>query len=208
MGVVDDHPAVLSSIATAVGDQADLQLIGTARTGDDAIDLASKVDVLVCDMNLSGGAEGLQVLRAVHDPRTAGGRTPPAVLFLSGYGYPSLIRAAIDGGAAGYLDKSADLPEILDAIRTLAAGGTAYTAAALVGSRAAPRRPTEREIEVIESIVGGSTNAEIAGHLGLSEKTVESHLRRLFDRYGLVSRTELAVLALEQGWATDRRLGP
>ena len=61
---------------------------------------------------------------------------------------------------------------------------------------------------MIESIVRGATNAEIAGHLGLSEKTIESHLRRLFDRYGLVSRTELAVLALEQGWTTDRRLGP
>jgi DNA-binding NarL/FixJ family response regulator len=182
----------------------DLQLIATARTVDAAIDLAPRVDVLVCDMNLAGGAEGLQVLRSIHaTPTSTDG--PPAVLFLSGYGYPSLIRAALDGGASGYLDKSADIDEILVAIRTLAVGGTAYSAVALHGSRDALRRPSDREIQVIERIVGGATNAEVGAALSLSEKTVESHLRRLFDRYGLLSRTELAVLAIQEGWVADHR---
>ena len=171
------------------------------------MELASKVDVLVCDMNLAGGAEGLQVLRAVHDPRALRGHAPPAVLFLSGYGYPSLIRAAIDGGAAGYVDKSADVQEIIDAIRTIARGGTAYSAAALIGSREAHRLPSERETQVIAHVIDGATNAEIAAALGLSEKTVESHLRRLFDRYGLLSRTELAVLSIDEGWAAEKRRG-
>lgn len=182
-------------------------MIGTARTTDEATELASKVDVLVCDINLAGGAEGLQVLRSVHDPRTLRERAPAAVLFLSGFGYPSLIRAALDGGAAGYIDKAADVPEILDAIRTVASGGTAYSAAALLGSREARRRPSEREIQVIGRVVDGATNAEIAAALDLSEKTVESHLRRLFDRYGLLSRTELAVLSMEEGWTADWRAG-
>jgi DNA-binding NarL/FixJ family response regulator len=207
VGIVDDHPAVLNAIATAVQAAADLRLIGAARTGDEAIELASKVDVLVCDMNLAGGAEGLRVLRAVHDPRASRGHAPPAVLFLSGYGYPSLIRAAIDGGAAGYVDKSADVQEIIDAIRTIARGGTAYSAAALIGSREAHRLPSEREIQVIAHVIDGATNAEIAAALGLSEKTVESHLRRLFDRYGLLSRTELAVLSIDEGWAAEKRRG-
>lgn len=197
----------MAAIATAIRDAADLRLIGTARTTDEATELASKVDVLVCDMNLAGGAEGLQVLRSVHDPRTLRERAPAAVLFLSGFGYPSLIRAALDGGAAGYLDKAADVPEIIDAIRTIASGGTAYSAAALLGSREARRRPSEREIQVIGRVVNGATNAEIAAALDLSEKTVESHLRRLFDRYGLLSRTELAVLSMEEGWTADRRAG-
>jgi DNA-binding NarL/FixJ family response regulator len=197
----------VAAIATAIRDAADLRLIGTARTTDEATELASKVDVLVCDMNLAGGAEGLQVLRSVHDPRTLRERAPAAVLFLSGFGYPSLIRAALDGGAAGYLDKAADVPEIIDAIRTIASGGTAYSAAALLGSREARRRPSEREIQVIGRVVNGATNAEIAAALDLSEKTVESHLRRLFDRYGLLSRTELAVLSMEEGWTADRRAG-
>lgn len=158
-------------------------------------------------MNLSEGAEGLHILRSVHDPQKSRHGDPPAVLFLSGFGYPSLIRAALDEGAAGYLDKSADVPEILGAVRTLAAGGTAYTAAALHGSRDARRRPSDREIQVLELIVNGATNAEIGVALGLSEKTVESHLRRLFERYGLLSRTELAVLAIHERWVADRR-GP
>ena len=207
VGIVDDHPAVLAAIATAVQAAADLRLIGAARTGDEAMELASKVDVLVCDMNLAAGAEGLQVLRAVHDPRASRGHAPPAVLILSGYGYLSLIRAAIDGGAAGYVDKSADVHEIIDAIRTVGAGGTAYSAAALIGYRDGRRRPSEREIQVIAHVVDGATNAEIAAALGLSEKTVESHLRRLFDRYGLLSRTELAVLSIDEGWAAEKRRG-
>jgi DNA-binding NarL/FixJ family response regulator len=205
VGVVDDHPAILESIAIAVAEAEGLRLVGTARTVDDAVELASHVDVLVCDMNLAGGAEGLQVLRSIHDPRALR-QDPPAVLFLSGFDYPSLIRAAVDSGAAGYIDKSADLEDILSAIRTLAAGGTAYSAAALHGTRDARRRPSDREIQVIGSVVDGATNAEVGVALGLSEKTVESHLRRLFDRYGLLSRTELAVLAIQEGWVADPRL--
>jgi DNA-binding NarL/FixJ family response regulator len=188
-----------------VSETGDLRLVGTAHTVEEAVELGHRVDVLVCDMNLAGGAEGLHVLRSMHDPRVGRDGDPPAVLFLSGYGYPSLIRAALDSGASGYLDKSADLDEIVSAIRTLAAGGTAYSAAALHGSRDARRRPSDREIQVIERIVDGATNAEIGAALGLSEKTVESHLRRLFDRYGLVSRTEVAVLAIDEGWVADRR---
>ena len=159
-------------------------------------------------MNLADGAEGLRVLREIHDPRTPRQGDPPAVLFLSGFAYPSLIRAALDGGASGYLDKSADLPEIVDAVRTLAVGGTAYSAVALHTSRDARRRPSDREIQVLDLIVEGATNAEVGAALGLSEKTVESHLRRLFDRYGLLSRTELAVLAIEEGWVAARRVKP
>ena len=70
------------------------------------------------------------------------------------------------------------------------------------------RRPSDREIQVLGYVVDGATNAEVGAALGLSEKTVESHLRRLFDRYGLLSRTELAVLAIEEGWVAARRVKP
>ena len=208
IGLVDDHPVVLASIATAIEGAGDLALVGTAAAIGDAVALAYHVDVLVCDMNLADGAEGLRVLREIHDPRTPRQADPPAVLFLSGFGYPSLIRAALDGGASGYLDKTADVAEILDAVRTLAAGGTAYSAVALHGSRDARRRPSDREIQVLGFVVDGATNSEVGAALGLSEKTVESHLRRLFDRYGLLSRTELAVLAIEEGWVAARRVKP
>jgi DNA-binding NarL/FixJ family response regulator len=211
VGLVDDHPTVLAAVAAAVAASHDMALTGTGRTVDEAIRLAAEVDVLVCDIQLDGHAEGLAVIDALHGPRGdwAVGAGPPAVLLLSGFEQPSLIRAAVDRGAAGFLSKAADLPEIVAAIRAVAAGGTAFSAAALRTSRTARRRPSDRELEVIRLVMEGATNAEIATTLGLSEKTVESHLRRLFDRYGLLSRTELAVIAIDEGWvaAGERRGG-
>lgn len=200
VGIIDDHPAIVAAIAGAIVESPDLALVGSGSTLADALILADRVAVLVCDVQLDGHAEGLDVLDAVQ--RAA---APPAILVLSGFEQPSIVRAAIERGAAGYLDKGAEVATILEAIRVVAAGGTVFTASALQRSRTARRRPSDREIEVIDLVRAGSTNAEVATALGLSEKTVESHLRRLFDRYGLLSRTELAVMAIEEGWSADRR---
>ena len=86
----------------------------------------------------------------------------------------------------------------------MAAGGTAFSASMLRAIRSAPRRPSDREIEVLTLVCGGASNDEIGAQLGVTEKTVESHLRRLFDRYGVLSRTELAVLALREGWVAEK----
>lgn len=200
VGVVDDHPSILAAIAAAVDATDDLVLAGTGRSLRDALDLLERVDVLLCDVQLAGHAEGLRVLDALREQGS-----PPAVLLLSGHGHPSVIRAAVERGAAGYLDKGVEVDAILDAIRSVAAGGTVYRAADLAASRSARRRPSERELQVIAAIVAGRTNAEIAARLGLSEKTVETHLHRLFDRYGVMSRTELAVLAVGERWVAESR---
>jgi DNA-binding NarL/FixJ family response regulator len=198
VGVVDDHPSIVAAVSDAVAAAEGLDLVGSGRTLDDALALIGRVDVLVCDVQLDGQAEGLRVVDAA---RTA--PTPPAVLLLSGFGHGSVVRAAIERGAAGYLDKGAELGAIVDAIRIMAAGGTVFRATDLQASLAAPRRPSDRELQVIAAVITGATNAEVAAGLGLSEKTVETHLHRLFDRYGLLSRTELAVLAIDEGWTTD-----
>ena len=202
VGLVDDHPALLAGLADALRRAPDIELVGTAGDVDVAVDLAAAVEVLVCDIQLAGHAEGLQLLDAVH--RRA---APPAVLMLSAFDGPSMVRAVIDRGAAGFLDKGADLATIVEAIRTVAAGGTAFSAARLRAARTARRRPSDRELEVIALVVAGATNAEAGRALGLTEKTVESHLRRLFDRYGLLSRTELAVLAIGEGWVAGPPAG-
>ena len=114
------------------------------------------------------------------------------------------MRAAFERGASGFLDKGADIEVILRAIRAVADGGSAFSAAALDAARYGPRPPSDRELAVIWELQRGATGEEI-GRLGISGRTVESHLRRLFDRYGLVSRTELVVFALDEGWiASDR----
>jgi len=198
VGVVDDHPAIVDSISRAVDESADLLLVGVGASLDDAVRLLVNVDVLVCDVQLEGHAEGLALPERA---RLLPGQ--PAVLLLSGFGYASVVRAAIEAGAAGYLDKSADTRFVLEAIRTVAAGGTVFRAADLAALRSAPRRPSLRELAVIDGVVSGATNAEVAVRLGVSEKTIESHLHRLFDRYGVLSRTELAVLAVSEGWSAD-----
>ncbi len=199
--VVDDHPAILDAIATAIRGAPDLTLAGTAGSLDAVRTLVGSdapVDVVVADVQLDGDAEGLRLLDTL-------GADGPAVLLLSSFDQPPLIRAAFERGAAGYLLKTAEVTEILAAIRIVAGGGTAFSASMLSTVRSAPRRPSDREIEVLALLCAGASNDEIGARLGVTEKTVESHLRRLFDRYGVLSRTELAVLALREGWVSERQ---
>jgi DNA-binding NarL/FixJ family response regulator len=209
VGLVDDHPAIVASIAAAIDASEDLRVAGVASTLDEALALVAPdrdppIDVLLCDMQLAGGAEGLRLLNA----RDATQGRRPAIVILSGFDQPSLIRAAFERGAAGYLVKTAPLDTILEAIRTVAAGGTAFSASAVGAVRSAQRRPSDREIQVLGLVRAGGSNAEVAASLGVSEKTVESHLRRMFDRYGVLSRTELTVFAINEGWVTASGTAP
>jgi DNA-binding NarL/FixJ family response regulator len=119
---------------------------------------------------------------------------------LSGFEQPSFLRAAFESGASGYLSKASEVDEILDAVEAVAAGDTRFPAVTLRALRDAPRQPSAREVEAIRLLARGATNDEIAMGLGISIKTVESHLRRMFGRYGVLSRTELALLAVREGW--------
>jgi two-component system, NarL family, invasion response regulator UvrY len=210
VAVVDDHPAITTAIEAAAAAEArtesdpPIKVIGAARTADTAIELVSKrgpeaPDVVLCDIQLQAGTDGLGVVDAAV---AAGCR----VIVLTSFDRSSLMRAAFEHGASGFLDKGADTAVIIRAIRTVADGGSAFSAATLDAARYGPRPPSDREVEVMRELQLGATSEEIGGRLGISARTVESHLRRLFDRYGVVSRTELAVLALREGWiAADTR---
>lgn len=176
--------------------------MGSARAVVQAIELlgraADRPDVLLCDIQVEAAVDGLEIISAAH---AAGVRT----IVLTSFDRSSLMRAAFERGASGFLDKQSEPAEILAAVRAVAAGGSAFSAASLDAARYAPRPPSMREIEVIREIQRGATSEEIGSRLGVSTRTVESHLRRLFDRYGVVSRAELAVLALNEGWVEARR---
>ena len=104
--LVDDHPAILDAVGSAVQAAPDLQLAGTARSLDDALALleaAGTVDVVVTDVQLAGEAEGLRLLDAI-------GGEGPGVLLLSSFDQPPLVRTAFERGAAGYLLKTSELP--------------------------------------------------------------------------------------------------
>jgi two-component system response regulator DesR len=206
LAVVDDHPAIAVAVEAAVAREATageepagrpIRLAATARRVAEALALvrddAERPDVLLCDIQLESGVDGLQVVAAAH----AGGvRT----IVLTSFDRSSLMREAFERGASGFLHKTADVSEILAAVRTVADGGTAFSAATLDAARYAPRPPSSREIQVIAAIQRGATSDEVGARLGISGRTVESHVRRLFDRYGVVSRAELAVLAVNEGW--------
>jgi DNA-binding NarL/FixJ family response regulator len=195
---VDDHPSVTASLRAAAEAVGDLEVVGTARTLAEALAIAGRTgadapDVIVSDVQLAGEAEGMRLLDAVRAGR-------PAVILLSSFDQPPLLRTAFEKGAAGYLVKTAEIDAILEAIRTVAAGGSAFAVSMLRAIRSAPRPPSDRELQVLALLCHGASNDEIGRRLELSEKTVESHLRRMFDRYGVLSRTELAVMAVREGW--------
>jgi DNA-binding NarL/FixJ family response regulator len=207
LAVVDDHPVIALAIeaAATAADAGDtgapgrpIRIVGVARTPEAGVDLVSSTgpdapEVALCDIQLRAGTDGLQVIEAA---AVAGCRA----IVLTSFDRSSLMRAAFERGAAGFLDKGVAIEAILAAVRTVAAGGTAFSAATLDAARFGPRTPSDREIEVLTRLRDGATSDEIGARLQISARTVESHLRRLFDRYGVVSRTELAILAVREGW--------
>jgi DNA-binding NarL/FixJ family response regulator len=120
------------------------------------------------------------------------------VIVLTAYDYPQYAEAALRLGASGFVLKTAPLSELLEAIRRVATGGLAFSVRPRSGGRTA--HLSERELDVVRLVVDGRSNDEIGARLGIGPKTVESHLRRLFDRFDLASRTELATRALREGW--------
>ena len=150
---------------------------------------AARVDVVLLDIRL-GTDSGLRALTP-----TAGAR--PAVIVLTAYDYPQYAEAALRLGAAGFVLKTAPLPELVDAIRRVAAGGLAFS---VRPTSAGLARLSPREHDVVRLVADGRTNDEIGSALEIGSKTVETHLARLFERLGVASRTELAMRAVREGW--------
>lgn len=189
VAVVDDHPVLRDGIAALLAAQADMEVVARGDSVADAREIirAGEVDVLVLDVRL-GTESGLTALQ-----RHAARR--PAVVVLTAYAYPQYAEAALRLGASGFALKNGPIDELLAAIRTAAGGGMAFSLRP--GERLAL---SGRELEVVRLVTRGLSNDEIATDLGISPKTVESHLRRIFDRLGVMSRTELATRALREGW--------
>lgn len=199
LAIIEDHPAIADGLIALLSGEPDVTVVGSASdaASADRLIAATSPDVVLCDVRLAGSGDGLAVL-ARH---TLG----PAFIMLTAYVYPSYYVAATEGGAKGYISKMATIQQILAAVRTVAAGGTAFSREAQGAIRSAVRMPTPRELEILVLVADGLSNAEIAEQLGLRVKTVESQLRRMFDRYDIASRTALVHLAEQQGWLPEGR---
>lgn len=194
LAIVEDHPAIADGLTALLRNETDVVVVGTAAdsVAADRLIESQAPDVVLCDIRLSGTVDGFEVL-ARHTPG-------PAFIFLSAYSFPSYYVAAVERGAKGYLSKMATIDEILKAVRTVAAGGTAFPTDVRRAVRTALHPPTPRESQILALVAEGLGNAEIAERLGLRLKTVESQLRRMFDRYDVTSRTSLVRVAQKQGW--------
>jgi two-component system NarL family response regulator len=194
VALVEDHPAIAEGLAALIGQHSDLRVVGTAGSAPAAHALIEKQtpDVVVCDIRLANSTDGLAVLAQHVDGA--------AFVMLSSYSLPSYSVRAMELGARGYLSKLATIQEIVSAIRVVASGGVAFSPEVRSSMGTALRRPTPRELEIIGLLAAGEGNIDIARHLGLRVKTVESQLRRLFDRYDVASRSGLVHLAQLQGW--------
>jgi DNA-binding NarL/FixJ family response regulator len=192
VAVVDDHPVVREGTAALLGDVPGLQVVGRGATVAEAraLALSGQVDVLVLDVRL-GSDSGLQLLADLHH---AGGA---AVVILTSFAYPQYVDAALRSGASGYVLKTAPVAELVDAIQRAAEGGMAF---GVRPNATSDRRPTSRELDVVRLVIEGRTNDEIGAALGIGAKTVETHLHRLYERFDVASRTELATRALREGW--------
>ena len=192
VAIVDDHPVVAEGTAALLRAQPDLEVVALADSLDAAraagLDRAATADVVLLDIRL-GDDSGLRFL--------AGATDRPAVLVLTAYDYPQYAEAARRLGAAGLVIKTAPVAELAAAIRSVAAGGTAFAADV---PTTPPVHLTPRERDVLGLVVEGHSNDEIGLALGIGSKTVETHVARMFERFGVVSRTELATRSVREGW--------
>lgn len=211
--LADDHTVVRESMRDILNLQPDIEVVGEARTGVEAVRLAVllRPDVILMDIEMPG-MDGLEATRTILDQCPEAG-----ILALTAHEDEAHIFALLEAGAEGYIVKSARLADVLAAIRAVARGEPALDPRAMRAmmrkladrKRAAeprdasmPEPLTDREMEVLRLAATGASNKEIARRLCISVRTVQVHLSNIFGKLGVRSRTEAALLAIRRGWAS------
>jgi len=197
--LVDDHPVVRSGLR-AVLESDSVHVVGEAATGEQAVALAAHLhpDVVLCDLRLGAGIDGVQTTAALRALEPA-----PAVLILTTFDRDAEILGAIEAGAAGYLLKDVAPDVIIEGILR-AAGGDMFLAPDLAdrvlkGMRNPLPKLTEREVEVLRLLATGASNKEMARALFVTEATVKSHIAHIFTKLNVDSRSRAIHLAQETG---------
>lgn len=211
--LVDDQPLIRTGLRVLIADAPDLEVVGEAGDGADAVELIARLrpDVAVMDIRMPG-TDGIEATRRI----TADPDLPTQVLVLTTFDDDDYVYGALRAGASGFLVKDLALETILDGIRVVAAGDALLAPGItrrLIGEFAArpepapaarPRRPvaeavTEREREVLTLVGRGLSNAEIAAELTISVATAKAHVARLFTKLDARDRVHLVIQAYEFG---------
>jgi len=202
--IADDHEVVRIGLAALLDGQPGLQVVAQAESGDEAVRLARRhrPDVVVMDIRMPNGS-GIDACRTI----TAEMEAMP-VIMLTSHADSEALFDAIDAGASGYVLKRIGTTELIDAVRTVAAGGSlldpAMTRRVLDRLRNASRveeagafsELTEQERRVLAIIADGSSNREIAERMGLAEKTVRNYVSSILAKLALASRSQAAAYAI------------
>jgi DNA-binding NarL/FixJ family response regulator len=202
--VADDHEVVRSGVKSLVSG-TDIKVVAEAATGEAAVRLIlkHKPDVALVDIRMPEG-DGLNTLGRIKLDLP-----DQPILMFSTYDNPTYIARAVALGASGYVLKGATRDDLLEAIRTAAAGESAWTREELrrvTGALATPRLSTDvevpltqRESEVLRQLVDGLTNKDIAQELHISYETVKEHVQHILRKVGVSDRTQAAVWAVRKG---------
>lgn len=196
--LVDDHALVRRGFRLMLDDDSEIEVAAEASDGEEAVRLAEKIQprVIVMDCALPK-MDGMEATRRIKK------QWPEiAVLMLSMHSEDTWVRLALESGANGYILKSAVDLDLADAIKRVAAGNTVLDPkvslpSVLKGERASGL--TNREVEILRLIVGGKSNKEIAGDLGLSVNTVAVHRANIMESLGIHNTAELVVYAIKNG---------
>jgi DNA-binding NarL/FixJ family response regulator len=202
--LADDHPIVLDGLEQLFRLEADCEVVGRCRDGAETLRTlrALRPDVLVLDVRMPRG-DGLEVLRTL-----AAEESPTRVVLLTAAIDDDELLAALRFGVQGVVLKEAAPERLVDAVRRVAAGGQ-WLEAGLVGriGRSLRQPPPEedsltpREREIVQAVVRGLRNREIADHLHITEGTVKIHLHHVYEKLRVKGRVELVLLAQERGLA-------
>jgi DNA-binding NarL/FixJ family response regulator len=199
LAVVDDHVIVRNGLEQLLATTTDIELVGMAANGLEAIDLVAKLkpDVVLMDLSMPE-MDGVEATK-----RIVAEYPGVRVLVLTSFSDQSRIMEALRAGAEGYLLKHSEPDEIANAVRAVYEGGSPLdpkAARVLLDSRrtsADSDTLTDREREVLLLVRGGLANKQIARKLGISERTVKAHLTNVFQRLGVTDRTQAALWASE-----------
>lgn len=199
--VVDDHPVVRHGLIAILRYEPDIEVVGDAADGAEAVQLIleRKPDVVLLDLRLPK-LSGIDVMRQVR-----GAAPEVRFLVLTTYDTDEYIGPALAAGARGYLLKDATPDELSRGIHAIMEGGASLepaVAARLIERMGESERGEDlsaRELEVLTLLVAGATNKAIAAQLNLSENTVKSHLSHIFGKLGVQSRAEAVAVALQRG---------
>lgn len=199
--IAEDHTLVSEGLQVMLSSAEDIDLVGVAGSGDEAIDRALNLgpDLVLMDVNLGAGTNGIDATRSIKEKRP---RTK--VVVLSMFTDPSTVAEAVKAGADGYLSKSSSREAVIGAIHDVIEGKSVLDPNVTdgifgrIGNRD-PRALTDRELEVLQSLAHGNSTKQVAEDIHVSEETVKTYLKQIYRKLQVRDRTEAVAEAFRRG---------